>query len=332
MAIFVVAALFSWILIPTQYILWRQQEAIFDTEGCQIADDEHQVMLSVHGGYEAMDIGTKYPPPPADIQEAIDRNMVADGILITAVVNSGMLEYTLNWAESLRRSGHNRYLVFCIDSDLYDSLAARGLESHAVRIPQDWFHIEISAEFESYRAANYKAITHAKSLVVERLLHAKVTVLFSDVDIVVLRPNMIDYLRARLRSRRGTEMLFSVENERKPRNVVNSGFYLMKPTNTSLRVISETISLQDRMPNNTTQQRAMNAALLAITPTESPYSSREVELLDMYLFANGLVYFLEEKYTAKKLGIEPFIVHANFMVGSTKKDMLKKEGLWFLDS
>ncbi|RUS24927.1 nucleotide-diphospho-sugar transferase-domain-containing protein [Jimgerdemannia flammicorona] len=329
--IFAALGILSWIVIPNQNALWRQRVS-FESAGCQITDQDRQVMLSVHDNYEAVPLGTKFSPLSDDIAEAVNHNLAAERILITAVVNFGMLEYTLNWAESLRRSGYRRYLVFCIDDKLYDALSSRGLESHAVRIPQDWFHVEVSSMFETYRAANYRAITHAKSLVVERLLHANITVLFSDVDIVVLRPRMLDYLRARLHSRLGTEMFFTIENERNPANVVNSGFYIMKPTKTSLRVIAETIAIQDRMFDNITQQKAMNAALTAVTPAGSPFSSREVGLLDMYLFINGYMYFLEKKYTAQRMGIQPYIVHVNFMVGTAKKDTLKKAGLWYLDS
>src|SRR5687768_16758106 len=54
--------------------------------------------------------------------------------------------------------------------------------------------------------------------------------------------------------------------------------------------------------------------------------------LDKLLFSNGLVYH-HMKWN-REFGINPMIVHANWLVGSSSKEKiraLKKEGLWFID-
>ncbi|RUS15905.1 nucleotide-diphospho-sugar transferase-domain-containing protein [Endogone sp. FLAS-F59071] len=309
--------------------LWGPQDAasLLEITKCAYADNDPIDLAD----YAEVDLHTlpTFPEPPPFVQEALDRNLVAGRYLITTVVNSGMLEYTLNWAESLRLTGYKRFLIFCIDESLFDTLSERGLGDRAVRIPQEWFHVNVSAGFESYRQPEYKAITHAKSLVVERLLHTNITVLFSDVDIVILKPRMLDYFRARLHSRPGTDMLFSVEIERSNTNVINSGFYLMRPTNTSRWVIKETVAIQDHSPT-ITQQKAMNAAIRKVTPVGSVATSRHVALLDVFLFPNGYVYFYEQHQSLKALGVDPFIVHANFVIGDGKKEVLKQAGLWYL--
>lgn len=310
--------------------LWGPQDAasLLEMTKCAYADEDPMVFAD----YADVDMQTlpTFSEPPPFVQEAIDRNLASGRYLITAVVNSGMMEYTLNWAESLRLTGYRRFLIFCIDDALFEALSRRGLGDRAVRIPQEWFHVNVSAGFESYRAPEYNTITHAKSLVVERLLHINITVLFSDVDIVILKPRMLDYFRARLHSRPGTDMLFSVEIERSNTNVINSGFYLMRPTNTSRWVIKETIAIQDRSPDETTQQNAMNAAIRKVTPVGSVATSRHVALLDVFLFPNGYVYFYEQHQSLKALGVDPFMVHANFVIGSEKKEVLKQAGLWYL--
>ena len=291
--------------------------------------DDEQALYADHPIVNPETLPT-FPDPPQDVQEAIDRNLDAGRYLITAVVNSGMLNYTLNWVESLRRTGYQQYLIFCIDDAQFDTLSEHGLGDHAVRIPPEWFHVHVSANFESYGGLAYKAITHAKSLVVEWLLHMNVTVVFSDVDIVILKPHILDYLRTRFHSRPGTIMLFSVEFEHKSGNVVNSGFYAMRPSNTSRWVIRETISVQDRNPDQKSQQEALNIAVKMVTPKGSVATSQQVALLDVFLFPNGNIYFFEEQ-SLKGLGVDPFMVHANFFVGNDKKEALKKGGLWYLD-
>ncbi|KAH8552624.1 nucleotide-diphospho-sugar transferase [Umbelopsis sp. PMI_123] len=246
-----------------------------------------------------------------------------DRTLLIAVVNHGMLEYTLNWIESLRRTEITEYLVFAIDQALVDAMTELGLGSHVVLIPEEWRHVQLSGDFAKWKTNSYTPITHAKSLIVERLLYLDVTVWFSDVDIVFINPSIYDHLMWNLKSRKDVHMVFSQETQH---TTINSGFYLMRPTDVSKRVMGRTIDIQDRIPK-LTQQRVMNRVL---TGMDQHYKTSPMMLLDLMLFPNGHFYFAAKLPTS--IGFEPMMVHANYRVGDAKKTSLQEVGLWYLDN
>ncbi|ORZ02408.1 nucleotide-diphospho-sugar transferase-domain-containing protein [Syncephalastrum racemosum] len=261
-----------------------------------------------------------------DMISIINRNIKKekkDKILLTAVANSGMAEYTLNWIESLKRTNlADKYLVFAIDQALVDEMTAHGYASHVVLIPEDWFHQKLDSGFAKWLDKSYTPITHAKSLVVERLLYDDITVWFSDVDIVFNSAQMYTYLVEKLNSRRSTtETLFTQETEQK---IINSGFYIMRPTNTNKRILSDSIVIQDNEPQ-VTQQRAINRVL---DEMDLSYHTSPIALLDLAMFPHGRLYF--ERNIPMKYGMQPMIIHANYRVGKEKKKALQGAGLWYL--
>lgn len=274
----------------------------------------------------------QFTGPSKHVMDMINTNVMVnskDKVLLTAVVNNGMADYTMNWIESLKKSNvDKKFLVFAIDQALVDTLTAAGYGKHVVLIPQDWFHKEISADFAGWLEGDYTPITHSKSLVVERLLYLGITVWFSDVDIVFTNPNIFQYLMLKLKSRKHattkqelTEVLFSQELEQR---LINSGFFIMRPTETSKRIMSDTISIQDK-ETKVTQQQAMNRILddMNLSYHESP-----IALLDLTLFPHGRYYF--DNDVPARFSMTPMIVHANYRQGQQKKADLKKAGLWYL--
>ena len=266
-----------------------------------------------------------------EIEEAIENNVKiveraqgTERILLTAVVNSGMVEYTLNWIASLKNTGlDDKFLVFAIDQELVDTLVENGYGKHVVIIPKDWFHKELSDGFEAWLSSGYTPITHSKTLVVERLLYTDVTVWFSDVDIAFTSASIYDYLLKELDSREGMETLFSMETK-KP--IINSGFYVMRPTLTNKHILESTITIQDaEAEKKTTQQRAMNRVLVDMKVN---YQTGPIGLLDLDLFPHGRWYF--ERNLAKLPPLDPMMVHANYRQGDQKKIDMKKFGLWYI--
>lgn len=263
------------------------------------------------------------------IEKAIahnERKTGKDRILLTAVANQGMAEYTLNWIASLKKTGlDDKFLVFAIDEEMVKTMTNAGYGEHVVMIPKNWFHKELSGEFEEWLSSGYTPITHSKSLVVERLLYTGVTVWFSDVDIVFTSSAIYDYLVMKLNARKQTETLFSQETEQK---IINSGFYVMRPTDTNKRILEASIYIQDSEQNkkpSVTQQRAMNRVLDDINLN---YQTSSIVLLDLMLFPHGRAYFDREIPT--KYGMTPMIVHANYRKGPNKMKDLKKFGLWYI--
>ncbi|KAL9541986.1 hypothetical protein MBANPS3_008834 [Mucor bainieri] len=262
----------------------------------------------------------KYDPPPSETLTAIMNNVITEKekpskinsyskgqekkILLMVVVNSGMIDYTLNWIESLRLTGQDdRFLVFAIDQGVVDELTSRGYARQVTLIPNDWFHVPLASDMALWKSNDYRPITHAKSLVVERLLYLGITVWFTDVDIVFLSPFIRQTLLAQMAQRPNTHMIFSQEVDQRS---INSGFYMMKPSKITKQFMDRIVQEQDAT-ETLTQQRVMNSVLRQMFPrdlTKSPY-----RLLDLLLFPN---------------------VHANFLIGNKKKAALKKAGLWYI--
>lgn len=273
-----------------------------------------------------------------EIEKAIAYNIretSKDRILLTAVANQGMADYTLNWIASLKKCGlDDKFLVFAIDETLIDTLTQHGYAKHVVLIPKEWLHTQLSDELEGWLSSGYTPITYSKSLVVERLLYTDVTVWFSDVDIVFTSPHIYDYLLQKLTSRKQTESLFSQETEQK---IINSGFYIMRPTLTNKRILDVSIYIQDMEQKKTdkgvkiekskqiTQQRAMNKV---IDELDLNYQTSAIALLDLMLFPHGRAYF--DRQIPTKYGLSPMMVHANYRVGDNKKKDLQKFGLWYI--
>lgn len=288
----------------------------------------------------------KYPPPSKQLLEVIMSNVLSHqkriiksdplgkknstetsnkDVLLTAVVNSGMINYTLNWIESLKRIDQDdKFLVFAIDQGVVDHLTSRGYTKNVILIPEEWFHVPLAPTFALWKSDDYRPITHAKTLIVERLLYMNIIVWFSDVDIVFLNPHILDAMLVQMSDRPNTHMLFSQEVEHR---TVNSGFYMMKPSRITKQFIAKIIEEQDKPNNQLTQQKIMNRVLKAMFPRD--YEKSPYRLLDLLLYPNGKYYF--RMNVPKRLGFKPMIVHANYLIGGEKMASLAKAGLWFIE-
>lgn len=253
-----------------------------------------------------IDIPDRLPAPPKELLDKIHANLLADRVLIIATANYGMRNHVYNWIESLKRTGEEKFLIFCFDEKLYEHLKMSGYGDRASLIPDVWFHQEVEAEFKTYFSQAYRVITHSKTLVVQQLLYLEVNVLFSDVDIVWLRPRLAEYVSTLLKIRSETHVLFQQEGFNQQE--INSGFYLMRATEEMKRLLAETIHIQDTVEGKT-QQGSMNAALENL---DLDIRTSSVVLLDVLHFPNGFVYYTHD--LPNKHGIKPFIVHANYLV------------------
>lgn len=245
-------------------------------------------------------------------------------VLLTAVVNSGMMDYTFNWIESLKRSQQDEnFLVFAIDQGVVDNLISKGYGKNVILIPEEWFHVPLASDFALWKSDDYRSITHTKSLIVERLLYLNIIVWFSDVDIVFLNSHILDAILVQMSDRPNTHMIFSQEIDHR---TVNSGFYVMKPSKITKQFMAKIIEEQDKPNNQLTQQKIMNRVLKAMFPRD--YVKSPYRLLDMLLFPNGKYYFRMNLPT--RLGLKPMIVHANYLIGNKKMASLVEAGLWFI--
>ncbi|KAG5463343.1 MAG: nucleotide-diphospho-sugar transferase-domain-containing protein [Olpidium bornovanus] len=268
-------------------------------------------------------------------------NLVNNEYLILAVASNGNFDFTLNWIASLRRTGHTRYLVMCLD----EVICSRLDPTHAALVPRHWLQREINAAPAVYGTSEYINLVQSKTLVVIPFLMEGFTILFTDVDVVWLSPQITPHLLSVLKDNPSCEAVFSVDEVKRvernggsrlrliwhghalndsrtsdPVPSVNTGFWIAKPTSTIIGVFNKTVEIQ------VTQQSAFNTALKAAKLKSSP----KIAYLDRSLFPNGRVYFKHR--LAQKTGITPFIVHANYIRGSAaKRSALKEAGLWLLD-
>ncbi|KAF7732326.1 hypothetical protein EC973_005222 [Apophysomyces ossiformis] len=276
-----------------------------------------------HAEERPLIVPDSFLPPPKTVMDKINANLNDDRVLIVATANYGMRNHVYNWIESLNRTKEDKYLIFCFDEQLYEHLVAAGYGAHASQVPVSWLHQDVEAGFEEYYSVKYRVITGAKTWVVQQLLYLDVTVFFSDVDIVWMRPRLREYVHTLMDIRPETHVLFQQEGV--DQKIVNSGFYMMRPTDTMKRLLAHTIYLQDNHPTMT-QQAAMNAAL---DHMDMDIRTSSVVLLDVLHFPNGFVYFTHD--LPRRHGIEPFVVHANYLVGDDKRQKLKDHNLWYLD-
>lgn len=253
-----------------------------------------------------IEIPESLPAAPKKLIDKINKNLLEDRVLIVATANYGMRNHVYNWIESLRLTGEEKFLIFCFDQKLFDHLALAGYGDRASLIPDIWFHQQVEADFKTYFSQEYRVITHSKTLVVQQLLYLDINVFFSDVDIVWLRPRLVEYVNTFLQIRPETHVLFQQEGLNQQE--INSGFYLMRPTTEMKRLLAETIHIQDTVEGKT-QQGSMNAALNNLN---MDLRTTSVVLLDVLHFPNGFVYYNHD--LPNKHGIKPFIVHANYLV------------------
>jgi hypothetical protein len=281
----------------------------FDPTNCQCKESEPPIIeKTATDEQQQIEIPESLPPPPKELMDKINNNMLEDRVLIVATANYGMRNHVYNWIESMKKTGEDKFLIFCFDQKLYDHLTLAGYGDRASLIPDVWFHQQVEADFKTYFSEEYRIITHSKTLVVQQLLYLNVTVFFTDVDIVWLRPRMVEYINTFLQIREETHVLFQQEGFNQQE--INSGFYLMRPTVEMKRLLAETIQIQDSNDAKT-QQGAMNAALNHLN---MDLRTSSVVLLDVLHFPNGFVYYDHD--LPNKHGIKPFMVHANYLVNT----------------
>lgn len=251
--------------------------------------------------------------------------IVNKDVLLITVVSSDMMNYTLNWIESLKRTDQDeKFLAFAIDQAVVDELTQKGYEKNVMLVPKEWLHVPLSSNFTLWKNEDDRPIKQAKSLIVERLLYMNIIVWFSDVDVVFLSPHILDAMLVQITDRPNTHMLFSQEVEQR---TVDSAFYLMKPSKITKQFMARVIEEQDKPTNQLTLQKIMNRVLKSMFPRD--YVKSPYRLLDLLLYPNGKYFFRMNLPT--RLGFNPMMVHANYLTGDKKKESLIEAGLWFTD-
>ena len=114
---------------------------------------------------------------------------VENGVVIVALSNLAMKEMTMNWIASLQRNNFKRFVVLCFDFAMYRFLSEYGYENNAAMIPQDWTQADIPDQ-----ACN--DMQQDKVRICLQLFQRGFTVLYNDVNLVFLSPDVVKHLLA----------------------------------------------------------------------------------------------------------------------------------------
>lgn len=187
-------------------------------------------------------------------------------------------------------------------------------------MPSTWLpHVNTINE-SRYSTKEYNLITQSKSYIVSRLINHNFTVFLTDVDVAWLSPNIVHYIDYNVPHK---DFIYAVDVLSKGENVVNTGFYVARPTNEVKKMFNSITELQKKELGNDGDFMHLLFTLYPELSCTYGYA------LDKMLFSNGQTYCHHRMN--KKLGIKPLIFHVNYFIGfEKKKRVLIEEGIWFL--
>lgn len=255
------------------------------------------------------------------------------------MVNLGHINFTLNAAESIRRQGRlGNFFVFCLVPEVCEILHQRGIK--AANVPEAWFEVglqegvenkDISEEAKFGTNKKYLSITYIKQIIVWKLLQGGFQVIFTDADIVWVKPGVTDYLRLLLSRMPTVDYIGSLDYGEalflKP--YVNSGFYFVRPSPIMLKFFELIVANQIHGPK-IVSQHIFNKGLDVLGMKTNGRNGHKSYFLPPVLFCNGIEYFFHTSPQA--LDLVPYIVHPNYLVGKEMKmEALKKANLWLIE-
>lgn len=256
-----------------------------------------------------------------------------NGFTIVATANSGHVDFTLNWAASLKRNQFHKFLVFCFDIDLFKVLLEHGLATNAVLAPTAWMVTEknklgvISNVEEKWMSTGYNALTQAKLSIQRELLQRNYSFLFSDVDLVFLSPHTVRHVKLLFGERCTkhnldscfTDFAYMYDQD----TDVNTGFFAVVPTDTMKLVFDRTIAAMGKWG---VDQLGFNYEIRTMMKIKY---SKHFKGLDKLLYSNG--WTMDRAHLNKKLDIEPLVFHANYVEGKEAKTrMMLAHNFWYL--
>lgn len=271
------------------------------------------------------------PSLVSTLEEIANKNR---GLLVTTMANSAHMRMTLNWVENMKRQ-EVACFVFCIDRQLATDLASRGVPS--ALIPAEWLPSRLrewrnnmgsgAGRESTFGKQDYIYMTHFKASMVLFLLTHNFKVVFSDVDVAWIRPGVLAHLKERMAASPetvlfGTDEMHDVTFQAP---YLNTGMYLMLPSPEAVNMMVKTMEFQTA--NYTVMdQHCFNFVVDWLGYKNTPL----IQSLDVCLFQNGAVYFLDVQRCNK--AEEPHTAHANYMMGIFQKEQaMRGHRLWYID-
>jgi hypothetical protein len=230
---------------------------------------------------------------------------------------------TLNWILSLKKVNIDKFLILCLDQDLFNFLAHKGYMDNLFMVPSDWHQFKLTQYLVVWNTKEFDAIMHARTQIIHKLLNLNVTLLFADSDIVWLNQNVLEHVQF-IFQQTSVDVLFSISEVNKRKVWYCMGFYYVKPTAFTIKLFADLIEYQRQKPHISDEDLLNSMIDLRYKKTD------KIGILDPILFPSGNVW-LERKLDVK-FQITPYILHANFLIGKQSKiDAFKNKNLWFLE-
>ena len=237
-----------------------------------------------------------------------------DGVIILSVVDSRYSTFALNFYKtSLQKFGLTNYLMVCIDTESYRTLTQQGL--YCILDTAKNSNLPSSGNFGS---AGYIAKTNLKTLLVLQALQLGLTVLVSDLDVVLLQ-NPFSYFTC-------MECDLHVTRDRVQ---LNTGFVYVQPTNNSIYLYETAWKLYLHY-HKSHDQSYFN---MAVRQLKNEDRNLQMHELPQTQFQCGVYYFQNAgREFAGKPCPKCVMVHNNYMGSINAKMYRFKENLMWTDN
>jgi hypothetical protein len=258
----------------------------------------------------------------------LKRNEI-NGAVIVALSNSAYKNITLNWIGSLVRQNYTRFVVFSFDEQLATFLAERGFGSSVAIVPPGWlgtYKDRSKGEIADWRhnLNVLRNMVRVRASFWKVLLHYDVTFLFSDLDLVLLSPHLIEYVQFVFKNT-VSEILFTQDPlNLRTRYFYNTGFFYASPTPFVKKLFAELVDYLGQKPE-------IDQIGLQNMIDVRYRNDKRIGVFDHLLFPNAYIY--SKHRLNEKWAIQPLMYHTNYFLNIKEKlDSFRHEGYWFLDN
>mmetsp|Transcript_44879 Transcript_44879/g.108468 ORF Transcript_44879/g.108468 Transcript_44879/m.108468 type:complete len:566 (+) Transcript_44879:184-1881(+) len=266
---------------------------------------------------------------------------VSRGAITVMVSNYGHAQLLLNFVCAAKSVGFNldNVLLFAMDQQTYDLAQKLGLASFYPKHLFDGYTPKKDLEKYSFGDGKFALIMMGKVYSVQLVNDLGYDVLFQDLDVIPLRPDIMDYFYSGRKDAADVDMFFQYDknhNSEQAPYSANSGFYFVKHNQKTNYFFSMLARMGDLVLKSGSHQQAMSVVLgehMATHGLKVKVMGGEGE--DSHLFPNGWHYHRSKNEYMKELKEgkhTPYIFHMNWNNnGKEKQDLMKESGFWFVE-
>ncbi|CAO3632742.1 unnamed protein product [Cunninghamella blakesleeana] len=316
-----------------------------------------------------IELNQSIPSLDEAVMTILNNNLQYPKTLLLTIANYGVRHHVYNWIHSLEKTNEHCFVIVCLDIYLYKHLVKAGYKEHTIIIPKHWQYyategidrkgngMDKKEEIIDHQSQDFRLITFTKTTVIQHILNLDFSAFYSDVDVIWNRPRTREFVRTLMDIRGGnTHALFLQQDFQQQE--ISTAFFLMRPTPVMQRFISDAIYIQQQheidyqqsiittslnnessssttttttMDNNNNNQRMTHQLALnkALSNLNLETRSSHIVLLEVFHFSPLDDSF--QQLLRDKLFINPYIIHANSLVGKEKIEKLKENGLWYIE-